>query len=158
MELLTSVTRLPTPDRRGRAASLFGLVLLYAGVALAGGDSWQVRVLSISPAGSDPVTIAIQPLEDGYEWKGCAKVTIVSTLKREVIGLRTWSASLGQDKYDAALAELRDAAEKRTIIRFGSMGSGLKATSNKCKLLSRGLEVLTEHSGATAIFSYHDPI
>jgi hypothetical protein len=99
----------------------------------------------------------IEPLEDGYEWGGCKRVTIVSTLQREVIGLRTWSASLDETKYDAALKALRGAAENDIIVRFGSMGSGLKPTSEECKFLSRGLEMLVEPNGSLAIYSYHDP-
>jgi hypothetical protein len=141
-----------------RTASLLGILTLGAGVAMAGGTSWKATVLSVSPRGTVPVTLVFEPLEGGYEWNGCAKVTIVSTLHREIIGLRTWSASLDEGKYEEALAVLREAAEKHATIRFGSMGSGLKPTTDKCKLLSRGFEVLTEPSGSMAIYSYHDPI
>jgi hypothetical protein len=77
-----------------RTASLFGFAFLFAGIAVAGGDSWAAKVLSVSPLEAGRVTFVLEPFEEGYEWKGCAKVTIVSTLDRELIGLRTWSASL----------------------------------------------------------------
>ena len=141
-----------------RAASLLGFVFLFTSIAEAGGDSWGAKVLSVSPLESGEVTIVLEPVEDSYEWRGCSKVTIVSTLDREVIGLRTWSASLDQSKYEKALAALRDAAAKHKAIRFGSMGTGLKSTSERCKLLSRGLELLLEPKGAVAVYSYHDPI
>ena len=134
------------------------MATLFASVALAGGVSWKAKVLSISPPGTAPVTLVIEPLENSRDWAGCPKVTVISTLHRETIGFRTWSASLDQEKYDAALAALRDAAARGATIRLGSMGSGLKPASDKCKLLSRGLEVLKEPSGSVAIYSYHDPI
>jgi hypothetical protein len=139
-----------------RTASLFGFAILLAGIAVAGGTSWNARVLSVSHPESGRTTLVLEPLEESYEWKGCAKVTIVSTLDRELIGLRTWSSSLDQAKYEKALAALREAAEKQSPVRFGSMGTGLKPTSEKCKLLSRGLELLTEPKGTVAIYSYHD--
>jgi hypothetical protein len=141
-----------------RTASLFGFAILLAGTAVAGGTSWNARVLSVSHPESGRTTFEIEPLEESYEWKGCAKVTIVSTLDRELIGLRTWSSSLDQAKYEKALAALREAAEKQSTVRFGSMGTGLKPTSEKCKLLSRGLDLLTEPKGTVAIYSYHDPM
>jgi hypothetical protein len=106
---------------------------------------------------SGKTAIVLEPLEDSPEWQGCAKVTIVSTLDRELIGLRTWSASLDKAKYEKALAMLRETAAKREVIRFGSMGAGLKAASESCKLLSRGLELFVEPKGTLAVYSYHDP-
>jgi hypothetical protein len=140
-----------------RTASLLGLAVLFSSVAEAGGASWGAKVLSVSPLDSGKTAIVLEPLEDSYEWQGCAKVTIISTLDREVIGLRTWSASLDQAKYEKALAMLRQAAAKHEVIRFGSMGAGLKATSESCKLLSRGVELLVEPNGTLAVYSYHDP-
>jgi hypothetical protein len=140
-----------------RTASLFAFAVLLAGIAVAGGDSWPARVLSVSSPEEGRTTLVLEPLEESYEWKGCATVTIVSTLDRELIGLRTWSSSLDEAKYEQALAALREAAEKQSAIRFGSMGAGLKQTSEKCKLMSRGLELLTEPKGTVAIYSYHDP-
>jgi hypothetical protein len=140
-----------------RSASLFGFAVLLSGIAVAGGDSWNARVLSVSSPEAGRTTLVLEPLEESYEWKGCARVTIVSTLDREIIGLRTWSSSLDEAKYEKSLAALRESAEKQSSIRFGSMGTGLKPTSEKCKLLSRGLELLTEPKGTVAIYSYHDP-
>jgi hypothetical protein len=140
-----------------RTASLFGFAVFLAGIAVAGGDSWNAKVLSVSPPEAGRTTLILEPLEESYEWKGCAKVTIISTLDRELIGLRTWSSSLDRAEYEKALAALREAAEKQIAIRFGSMGAGLKPTSEKCKLLSRGLELLTEPKGTVAIYSYYDP-
>jgi hypothetical protein len=140
-----------------RTASLFGFTLLFACIAEAGGDSWRVKVLGVSPLEVGRVTLVLEPLEVSYEWKGCAKGTIVSTFDLEIIGLRTWSASLDQDKYEKALAALRGAAVNSSVIRFGSMGTGFKPTSDKCRLLSRGLEVLEEPSGSVAVYSYYGP-
>jgi hypothetical protein len=141
-----------------RTASLFTSALLIASAALAGGDSWAVKVVNISTIGTNPVTFVVEPLEDGYEWKGCGRVTVISSLDREFIGLRTWSSTVGHKQYEEPLSFLRKAASANTPIRLGSMGTGFKPTSDKCKLLSRGLELLTEPNGSLAIYSYHDPV
>jgi hypothetical protein len=141
-----------------RTASLLTSAFLITKVALAGGDSWIVKVVSISPIGTSPVTFVVEPLEDGYEWKGCGRVTITSILDREVNGLRTWSSKVGPKQYQEALAALHEAANAQTPVRLGSMGTGFKPTSEKCSLLSRGLELLTEPSGSLAIYSYHDAV
>ena len=141
-----------------RTASSLALVTLISSTVVAGGASWSVKVLSISGVGSDQVELVIEPLEVGYQWKGCDRVTVISTYNPEHIGLRTWSRRLDREKHDEALAALRKAADSHIPVRLGSMGTGFNALADKCKFVSRGLELLTEPSGSLAVYSYYDPI
>jgi hypothetical protein len=135
------------------------LLLLLPIVASAGGVSWSFRVASFEEG--SPAKVVLRPVEQ-VPWfaESCSEISVSLRFKREPFWRRTWSRDLvTREKHELALKSLQAASESGTPIRFGSIGTGLSAIpGSSCSFLSNGLAELKEESGATAIYSFYEPV
>jgi len=137
-------------------ASLGIIALLASGLSLAGGDSWQVKVLRVTEKGGVSV-VEISPIDRGAPWDGCAVATIKASYQPEPLGRRTWSENLATSSTQReAMRVLATAANAGAVVRFGSMGTGVvQRSSPKCAFESRGLALLEESDGRKQVYSFH---
>ena len=140
-----------------KGVAILGLIIAVASnTAIAGGDSWQVKVLRVTDRGASSL-VELAPVDRGAPWDGCATATVEASYKHEPLGRRTWSESLVTSSTQReAIQRLAAAAASGTIIRLGSMGSGVKASkSAKCTFESRGLALVEEFDGRKQVYSFH---
>ena len=136
---------------------MFGLAIaITATTVIAGGDSWQVKVLRVTDRGALSI-VELSPVDRGAPWDGCATATVETSYQPEPLGRRTWSKSLVTNATQReAIQRLVAAAKSGNVIRIGSMGDGVKVSkSAKCTFESRGLALLEEADGRKQIFSFH---
>ena len=123
---------------------------------LAGGSSVPVRVLEVNASSREHQVIRLVALaRDPAVLPGsCAEVTVTVSYRRS-----HWWRSTGTpstpEQHAEALRALSSAKEAGVPVQFGVMGQGLSPSPNgPCELLSHGFQVVTEASGAAAVFSF----
>jgi hypothetical protein len=143
-----------------RSAILLAILAISPAIATAGGDSWKVKVVRMTPSSDGQTTLVFEPLEaERAPWAGCRTVSILIAFRPESFGKRTWSREQASEAtHRQALAKLATAAKTGAPVRFGSMGSGLLRLSDSCTFESRGLALVEEYDGREQVYSFHGPI
>ena len=127
----------------------------------AGGDSREFVIQELTRQADGNVMIQLlQTRTEGDEYRhACESLTISIADELE---FPWWKRRCGAEspvsRQDHALAirALEAAFQESRPIRFGSMGEGLYAKKDEpCKARSRGIKVIQEIDGHTAIYSYY---
>ena len=134
----------------------FILLALVAQPLQAGGASVSVRVLAVSASSKGRHIVRVEPLASNPSVfpEACAAITLTVTYRPS-----RWWRSTGTPsspfEHAEALKLLSDAEKSGTQINFGVMGQGLSPShESPCHLLSNGLQVTSESSGASAVYSF----
>jgi len=136
------------------------LLLASSGPSRAGSRHWSFLVLEVVQVGDDAHLIRLQPSPPGKEFpQSCPNFTVHARYD-----LEGWTATgrqmLTREAHDRSVKLLLQAHATRGIVRLGAMGLGFGADSEEsvCDVVSRGLHVLLDPSGAPVIFSvYEEP-
>jgi hypothetical protein len=144
-----------------KAAYIAWIAAAVCSLAQAGGSAEPVTIESLKITGTTYTLVVVPTPANADDYMGsCSRFT--------VHGLYWYldGAFLHQPKYLsreghlAALAYLQEALEKRRIVNFGWMGSGLKPidASKPCVVQSRALLLEDERTVGRAVLSFHNAI
>ncbi|MEN7344275.1 MAG: hypothetical protein AAAFM81_15090 [Pseudomonadota bacterium] len=137
------------------------LLLTVSSAAISGGWSWEVTVNQFTLKSEQNAVIVIAvPEGSELDYRDCRSMQVTIRFRPDAV----FKTANEQDiltlaSHKEALSELQVAYESSEKIRFGSMGTGLKASLlSSCAFISNGLAVLKEYDGATAVYSFYNPI
>ena len=138
------------------------LLLLLGEQAIAGGEAWPVRVLSLEQGWFSRFTLVVEVVPqatapDGTLF-GCTRLTIDGRFARPSL-LRSHPEGVTRSSHQDALALLKRASAGSAVVRFGVLGTGLVQDEDAppCTFLSRGLHLLQTSEGS-AVLSLHNAV
>ena len=137
-----------------RLILVLAFAVLFPLLALAGGNSYQVRLTTFEPGEHTKARFVIQSTSEEL-MPGCKEVHVVAEYR---LWRWPWSSekTFTREAHLKALQRLKEAFESGANIRFGIMGSGLgHESSDPCVLRSRALASLEEEPGARVVYSVY---
>jgi hypothetical protein len=150
-----TITGRPTKVWRRLAATLV-LLLPCADVAHASTAAiWTFEVLEVSIADRDETLIRLRPRPPGRKFPRSCETFVVHAY----FDLESWSPSgrrvVTREGHERSLRLLQQAQITHDIVRFGAVGRGFGAIaeSQKCEVASRGLQIVVEDDGTSAVYS-----
>jgi hypothetical protein len=150
-------------SRRPAAAALAiaaALLLANALPARAGARLWSFLVLDVAQVGDGAHVIRLKPAPPGKAFpQSCSNLVVHARFD-----LEEWSAEgrqgLTRQSHDRSVQLLLQAQATEGIVRLGALGLGFSAESEEsaCEVVSRGLQIELDPTGAPVIFSvYEEP-
>jgi hypothetical protein len=150
-----TITGRPTKVWRRIAATL-ALLLPCTDAAHAGtAATWTFEVLEVSRADRNEALIRLRPRPPGRKFPRSCETFVVHAC----FDLETWSPSgrrvVTREGHERSLRLLQQAQITRDIVRFGAVGHGFGAVaeSQECEVASRGLQIVVEDDGTSAVYS-----
>jgi hypothetical protein len=151
----TTITGRPTKVWR-RIAAILALLLPCTDAAHAStAATWTFEVLEVSRTNRDEALIRLRPRPPGRKFPRSCETFVVHA----DFDLETWSPSsrraVTREGHERSLRLLQQAQITRDIVRFGAVGRGFGAVaeSQKCEVASRGLQIVVEDDGTSAVYS-----
>jgi hypothetical protein len=144
-----------------RLAASIALALLVA-PAIAGGEAWKVRVLSLEQGWLSRFTLQVQVLPQDTApdatLLGCTRLTVRGRFAQPSL-LRAHPLGVTRGSHDRALEVLRSAKSIGLPVRFGVLGTGLvpEPEGPACVFRSRGLHP-SESLEGIAVLSLHNAV
>lgn len=105
------------------------LLILVSSFALAGGDEFDVRVLSFSQIGEDEYQLEFTQLSQPYGRGHIKDQDLIIKLRYKCETLICSSNLLNQAAYNEAITLLRQQMAKGMLMKFGIMAGGYKHIS-----------------------------
>jgi hypothetical protein len=140
----------------GRFAASLALLYACAGVAHAEtAATWTFEVIEVSKTDRNEHRIRLRPRPRGRKFPRSCETFVVYTR----FDLESWSPSgrlvVTREGHDRSLQLLQQAQVTRDIVRFGAVGRGFAAIaeSPNCEVASRGLQIVVEDDGTSAVYS-----
>jgi hypothetical protein len=139
-----------------RIAATLALLLPCTDAAHAGtAATWTFEVLEVSRADRNEALIRLRPRPPGRKFPRSCETLVVHAY----FDLETWSPSgrrvVTREGHERSLRLLQQAQITRDIVRFGAVGHGFGAVaeSQECEVASRGLQIVVEDDGTSAVYS-----
>lgn len=137
---------------------LFLLSFSFAGSALAGGSSFQMKITSFKATGGDKYIMEITQLSDSYMFEKSSNKFRTIHLRFSPKKLRNKSPHITKENYLKAIEQLKADFKKGEPSYFGTMGTGLKKTwLRKNHWQSNALSILEEYDGKMVVYSFANP-
>ena len=150
-----TITGRPTKVWRCFAATLALLLPCTDAAHADTAVTWTFEVLEVSRADRDEVLIRLRPKPPGRKFPRSCETFVVHAH----YDLETWSPSgrraVTREGHERSLRLLQQAQITSDIVRFGAVGRGFGsvAESQKCEVASRGLHIVVEDDGSSAVYS-----
>jgi hypothetical protein len=135
---------------------IIAIVFAFCPLAYAGGDSFLIEIVSLTPKenGEYRMEFIQHGAPYGKKLEGDPKrVVLHLRYNKAMFGAGTAYAS--QENYDAAIAFLKDQAEKKGKALFGVMAQGyLPIKEKENEYQSNALQIAEQADGERVVFSY----
>ncbi len=146
------------------AAIIF--LALWPAPTAAGGSSASAHVTDYTKVSNTVTAFTVKFTEQffGLEIgaiKGCAEIKVWAKYSPGWwFWRRNWAKygphPVTRETYADALVALQRAYVEKKAIRFGTMGTGLRARATRCGFDARGLAIRVEYGGTSAVYAFHD--
>lgn len=140
-----------------RVIPLAAIAFLFsATVARAGGTSWEFFVTSVDERPGHEFRILLRPASRGAGFPAQCEAVVLDVRHSSLWWATFGGGTVTRAENQRAREVLRSAQEAAKPILVGSMGYGMGATEDPCRVRSRGLKVMNEAADVEAVYSFYE--